>query len=171
MAEAVGVHVRTLMRWLNAGAPEPAEGEELQAWASRARAWQQAQRKPRGRPPERSEVAKDAEERFRLARAIKIELEVLQLKQELHSRADCEAEQAQRCHEIAISFLGLGQAVARRCYQRTPDVIHQIIEEEVRRRLLILSNGGIADDPPAEVAADAAAAGSDDQDTAREVPA
>ena len=170
MAQALGVHVRTLLRWLKLGAPEPAEGEELQAWASRARAWQQAQRKPRGRPAERSEVAQDAEERFRLARAIKIELEVQKLKEELHSRAACEAEQARRCHEIAISFLGLGQAVARRCYQRTPDVIHQIIEEEVRRRLLILANGGIVDEAPAEGGAGDDTS-SDDDDTAREVPA
>jgi phage terminase Nu1 subunit (DNA packaging protein) len=146
MAAALGLHVRTMQRWLNAGLPEPTDGEDLKEWATRAHAWRKASRKPRGRPVEKTPEEQDAETRFRLARAIKIEIEVEQLKRTLHSREECEAEQARRCHEVAISLIGVGQSVARRCYQRTPDVIQQIIDDEVRRRLQVLADGGIVVD-------------------------
>lgn len=148
MAAAVGMTVRTVHRWLNEGLPEPTDGEDLQEWATRAKAWRKASRKPRGRPVEKTPEEQDAETRFRLARAIKIEIEVEQLKRTLHSREECEAEQARRCHEVAISLIGVGQSVARRCYQRTPDVIQQIIDDEVRRRLQVLADGGIVVDEP-----------------------
>lgn len=151
MAAALGLHVRTMQRWLQAGLPEPTDGEDLKEWAARANAWRRASRKPRGRPVEKTPEEQDADTRFRLARAIKIELEVAQLKSALHSREECEAEQARRCQELAISLLGLGQSVARRCYQRTPDAIHQIIDDEVRRRLQVLADGFlVAAEPPAE---------------------
>jgi phage terminase Nu1 subunit (DNA packaging protein) len=146
MAAALGLHVRTMQRWLNAGLPEPTDGEDLKEWATRAHAWRKASRKPRGRPVEKTPEEQDAETRFRLARAIKIEIEVEQLKRTLHSREECEAEQARRCHEVAISLIGVGQSVARRCYQRTPDVIQQIIDDEVRHRLQVLADGGLVDD-------------------------
>lgn len=146
LASALGVSVRTIPRMRKRGLPAPAEGEDLQEWAKRAATWRRENRKPPGRPADKSIEEQDADARFRLARAIKIELEVEEKKGNLHSKRECEAAHARRCHELTISFLGLGQAVARRCYQRTPDVIEQIIDDEVRRRLQVLADGGIADD-------------------------
>jgi phage terminase Nu1 subunit (DNA packaging protein) len=146
LAAALGVSARTIPRMRKRGMPAPADGEDLQEWAKRASVWRTENRKPPGRPVDKTPEEQDAETRFRLARAIKIELEVEQIKGRLHSKDECEAAHARRCHEVTISLLGLGQAVARRCYQRTPDVIQEIIDEEVRRRLLVLSEGGIVVD-------------------------
>ena len=52
-----------------------------------------------------------------------VELEVEQIKGRLHSKDECEAAHARRCHEVTISLLGLGQAVARHVEEachRTP---------------------------------------------------
>lgn len=146
LAAALGVSARTIPRMRKRGMPAPAEGEDLQEWAKRASVWRTENRKPPGRPVDKSIEEQDADARWRLARAIKIELEVEEKKGNLHSKAQCEAAHARRCHELTISFLGLGQAVARRCYQRTPDVIQQIIDDEVRHRLQVLADGGIVDD-------------------------
>ncbi len=149
LAAALGVSVRTIPRMRKRGLPAPTEGEDLQEWAKRAEAWRKESRKPPGRPVDKSVEEQDAETRFRLARAIKIELEVEQIRGNLHSKSECEAAHAARCHELTISLLGLGQAVARRCYQRTPDVIQEIIDDEVRRRLQVIAEGGIVEDEAA----------------------
>lgn len=146
LATALGVSSRTIPRLRKRGMPLPAEGEDLQEWAKRAETWRRENRKPPGRPVDKSVEEQDADTRFRLARAIKIELEVEEKKGNLHSKKECEAAHTRRCHEVTISMLGLGQAVARRCYQRTPDVIQEIIDEEVRRRLQVLAEGGIVDE-------------------------
>lgn len=146
LAAALGVSARTIPRMRKRGMPAPTDGEDLQVWARRASVWRTENRKPPGRPVDKSPEEQDADARWRLARAIKIELEVEEKKGTLHSKEQCEAAHARRCHEVNISLLGLGQAVARRCYQRTPDVIQQIIDDEVRRRLLVLAEGGIVVD-------------------------
>ena len=110
LAAALGVSVRTIPRMRKRGLPAPTDGEDLQEWAKRAEAWRRESRKPPGRPVDKSIEEQDADARWRLARAIKIELEVEEKKGNLHSKAQCEAAHARRCHELTISFLGLGQA-------------------------------------------------------------
>lgn len=160
LAAALGVSERTIPRLRKKGLPIPMEGEDPKAWALRAEHWRKQNRRPPGRPRDKEQTPDqaDAEARFRLARAIKVELEVAVIKGELHSRKQCEAEHTRRVGEMTIAMLGIGQSVARRCYNRTPDVIQQLIDEEVRRRLLVLSDGGMPDDDPAAAAAAASEA-------------
>ena len=148
LAAALGVSERTIPRMRKRGLPIPMEGEDLKAWAIRAEHWRKTNRRPPGRPRDKEPTPDEAESdaRWRLARAVKLELEVAEKKRELHSKKQCEAEHTRRVQEMTIGMMGVGQAVARRVYNRTPDIVQAIIDEEVRRRLQVLSDGGMPDD-------------------------
>lgn len=146
LAELLGYSSRTIPRWRKRGLPMPAAAEDLQAWAARAKEWIAGQRRPAGRPRERSAVAVDQEARLLKARADKAELQVLEMRGALHSRAQCEREHVRRMQEFRVAMLGLGVALARKVQHQTPDVVQGLIDDAVRERLTILAEGLLPSD-------------------------
>lgn len=160
LAAALGRHPNVLRGYLKRGLTVPADGESIEVWVVRARAWCAANRGKTGPKPgsvaggDGGQLA-HAELRLKRARAERAELELRQMRGEVHSRKECEAIAVRRYQEMSNAFGGLGDALARRLYQQTPDAIKVIVDDEVRRRLAIVAAGG------AEKPLDAGAAGGD----------
>lgn len=158
LAIALGVSERGFYDLKKRGLPLPLPGEDPKAWAIRAEHWRKQNRRPPGRKlgGERTPEQAEFDARYLQARAMMMELKATRLKQELHSRKQCQAEHSRRVRQVTAAMMPLGRTVAASLCGRTPDVVQAIVEEEVRRRLMILSNGGMPDDADEALAGEAA---------------
>lgn len=155
LAEALGLNVRTIERDRLRGLPLPADGEDLAAWATRAKAWRKSTRKRPGPRPTATAGDSDiiAMTRYRVAKAELAELQLAERRAQLHSKEECESVQVRRYQEMCNAFASIGDALARRLYQQSPDAIKVIVEEEVWRRLEIVAAGKVASDGPVDASA------------------
>lgn len=147
LAKALGINVRTIERDRKRGLPLPADGEDLSAWAVRAKAWRKSTRLkpgPRARlAPGDAETA--AMVRYREAKAELAELDLAQRRGELHSRHTCEALALRRLQDLQSAFAMLPDRMARRLYQApSPDWIKEQLTEALRACFEVLANGDVA---------------------------
>src|SRR5688572_11008906 len=136
LAGALGVNLRTLQRRFAVGMPKPKGGEQLEAWAERARTWQQENRQRTGPKPFTrigSDAAlQDADRRFRLSRAKRNELEIAELEGRLHSKEQCVELQVQQYLEVKAALMQLGPGLAPHLQNKAdPEEIASLITEGV----------------------------------------
>lgn len=141
LALALGVNVRTLLRYCARGLTTPVGDESVEAWVARANEWRRSNRGRAGRKAEpRSDGEQSANLRYREAKAELAELDLAERRGELHSRVECERTFVSRCAELRAAFSLLPQALARKLYQApSPDAIALVVEQELRRIFEVLS--------------------------------
>lgn len=142
LAKLLGTNVRTIERYRLRGLTPKAPGETAEAWIERAKAWRRANRKKPGPQGAKTGDQKDADLRYRLAKAEIAELDLAERRGDLHSKKECEGQSVRRFADLRAAFSLLPQRLARRAYQApSPETIQEIAEAEVRRCLELLANG------------------------------
>ena len=138
LATALGVNVRSLNLYRSRGLDLPAAGESIEAWAKRAKNWIRSSRKKTGPKAAADVPGSDASKwkywdwRFKRSRALRQELELKKARGKLHSKEECEAEQAERHQAVVMALRMLPDKGARRLYQLSPEAIKIVLQQELR---------------------------------------
>jgi len=147
LAKALGVAVRTIERYRSEGMPLPAASESLADWRKRANAWRRDRRRLPGPRKRNVDGAPGREggylEEKRKLECAKIELELAELRGELHSSKECEAADAKRWAMVLDAIKVAGNRLARRCGNQdpSPEILQQAFEEEVSAMLEAMKRG------------------------------
>ncbi|RTL23066.1 MAG: hypothetical protein EKK55_13770 [Rhodocyclaceae bacterium] len=149
LCAALGITLRSLQRHRRGGCPMPADGESIETWAPRAKAWIADHRKKSGpKPLESKDPKADAALlRWRTARAKLAELQLERERAKVHSREECERAAIARLQELQAAFARLPAKLGRRLmHAPSPDFIQQVVEEELRHAFESLARGEVVDD-------------------------
>ncbi|MFN3242078.1 MAG: hypothetical protein ACE37K_11245 [Planctomycetota bacterium] len=150
LAKALGVSVRTIERDRAKGMPLPANGEAIKAWAKRAKAWRAEQRRIPGPRKAKASIEEQKPskplERKRLADAKRAELELAKAEGLLHSKEECEREDAQRWAQVMNALRMLGPRLARRLgnVNPTPEFVQEVYDEEMSLAIETLKRESVA---------------------------
>lgn len=143
LANALGVGVRTLERYLERGLTRPSEGEVLDGWVTRAKRWRRTNKKPPGPQAKRKKL--DALEQQRLIKNKLLEMQLAEKRGELHSSKECEASDARRWAMVMDAIKMAGTRLARRCGNQnpTPETLQIVYDEEVALSIEAMKRGAL----------------------------
>lgn len=154
LSKALKLSTRTVERELARGMPRPAEGQSLKDWAKDAKKWRADNRGLPGRPKSLAKnvlqrgKADDPLDRLREANAKRAELALAKEEGRLHSKDECERDDAQRWAQVMNALRMLGPRFARRLGNMdpapTPDFVQEVYDEEMALAVEALKRGAVS---------------------------
>ena len=146
LAEILGLHVRTVQRYRDAGMPDRRGREPFKSWAGRVEDWRRETRKKSGPKLTNDQEALatrsatwDGE--LKRARALRAQLDLAVAQGDFHSVEDCERETVGRIMEVRNALLGWPRKLARRLANQSADFIEEQLQAEARDVLESFARG------------------------------